>query len=144
MEKGEYNGDQCRQCGLCCKILGCSISPTIENLFHWMESGRVDILRHFSGCGDDGIWVNCADLNPEDLGELISVELRDPVTGEYPPVCPFLRRSARNRYNCAIHTTKPDMCGFYQPWVWGETHFTQCSALKNPHWETEQGLPSDE
>jgi hypothetical protein len=77
MEKGEYNGDQCRQCGLCCKILGCSISPTIENLFHWMESGRVDILRHFSGCGDDGIWVNCADLNPEDLGELISVELRD-------------------------------------------------------------------
>jgi Fe-S-cluster containining protein len=134
MEKGEENGAHCRQCGLCCKIFGDSISPTIENLFHWMEDGRVDILRYFSGCSADGIWVNCADLKPEDLGELISVELRDPVTGEHLPVCPFLQRMGRKKYHCAIHDTKPDMCGFYQPWVWGETNFRECSALKDRHW----------
>jgi Fe-S-cluster containining protein len=131
---GEDNQEQlCEQCGLCCRIFGDRISPTPMNLFLWMEAGRSDILCHFSACLNEGRWINCADLKPEDLGNLSAVELKDPVTGEYPPVCPFLHRVSKKRYVCRIHTVKPEMCCHYQPWIWGETYFNQCKALGKLH-----------
>jgi Fe-S-cluster containining protein len=124
----------CELCGLCCKIFGDRISPTSTNLYQWMESGRTDILRHFFAHLEDGRSVNCVNLAAEDLGSLLAVEMRDPDSGEYPPVCPFLWRISKHTYVCRIHTQKPEMCCHYQPWIWGETYFNRCKALKNRHW----------
>jgi Fe-S-cluster containining protein len=121
--------DRCQQCGLCCKVFGDRITPTTMNLYTWLEDGRTDILRYFLACMDDGTRHNCADLHPGVLGSVSSVELRDPDTGGYLPVCPFLRRIEKTRYRCAIHTVKPDMCCNYMPWVFGETYFPRCRAL---------------
>jgi Fe-S-cluster containining protein len=79
---------------------------------------------------DDGATIKGTDLRAEDLGNVISIEMRHPETGDYVTVCPFLRRVARTRYLCGIHAVKPDMCCTYQPWIWGETYFNRCSALK--------------
>ena len=130
MEGQEVSDEPCEQCGLCCKIFGDSITPTAENLFGWIERGRHDILRYFSACKSDGTWVNCSDIRPEDLDNLVVVEMRDPVTYDYLSACPFLQRRGKKRYICGIHDIKPDMCGTYQPWIWGETFFNKCRALK--------------
>ncbi len=122
--------EPCEQCGLCCKIFGDRISPTTANLFHWQENDRNDILRYFFALRRDGSWVNCANLKPDELGDLVTIELRDPSTGSYLAVCPFLRRTSRSRYICGIHNTKPEMCENYLPWIWGETYFNKCKALK--------------
>jgi len=126
----ESQSDDCDQCGLCCRIFGNSITPTVMNLYCWIEQGRTDILRYFSAAKEDGVWVNCAVLLKEDLGDIILMEMRDPETGEYLSVCPFLRRVRREKYICSIHPVKPDMCRNYQPWVWGETYFGRCKSLK--------------
>jgi Fe-S-cluster containining protein len=131
MECDEAEEEPCGQCGLCCKIFGDSIAPTAMNLFCWLENGRYDILRYFSACMPDGAWINCAYLKPEDLGDNAAVELRDPVTMGHLSACPFLRRIAKRRYVCGIHDTKPEMCGNYRPWIWGETYFNRCKALEN-------------
>ena len=89
--------DDCEQCGLCCRIFGNSITPTVMNLYSWIEQGRTDILRHFSAVKEDGTRVNCADLLPEDLGSVVLIEMRDPRTGEYPTVCPFLQRIQKRK-----------------------------------------------
>jgi len=130
-EESAIERDDCEQCGLCCRIFGNSITPTVMNLYSWIEQGRKDILRFFSAARDDGLRVNCADLLPEDLGAIILIEMRDPETGDYLTVCPFLRRIEKDRYICDIHTVKPEMCRNYQPWVWGETYFGRCKALKS-------------
>jgi len=122
--------DPCEQCGLCCRIFGNTITPTHDNLYTWIEQGRRDILRHFSAFLEDGSRVNCSDLKPEDLGSVIRVEMIEPDSGTYPTVCPFLRRVTKNRYLCGIHAVKPEMCRNYQPWIWGETYFGRCRALK--------------
>jgi Fe-S-cluster containining protein len=124
------DNDDCEQCGLCCRIFGNSITPTLMNLYSWIEQERKDILQYFSAARDDGSWVNCADILPEDLGSVLLVEMRDPRTGEYLTVCPFLKRTGKDRYICGIHSIKPDMCRNYQPWVWGETYFGRCKSLK--------------
>lgn len=120
----------CEQCGLCCRIFGSSITPTVMNLYSWIEQGRRDILMYFSAVRDNGVRVNCADLHPEDLGSVARVEMRDPDTGDYLTVCPFLRRTGKELYLCGIHTVKPDMCRNYCPWIWGETYFGRCKTLK--------------
>gem|GEM_PF-6746314 len=33
-------------------------------------------------------------------------------------------------YLCGIHLAKPGMCCHYEPWIWGETCFNKCTALK--------------
>ena len=130
-DTGEMPEDEpCEQCGLCCRIFGPGIAPTQANVFLWMDKGRTDILRWFVAFHDDGPPVPCTSLGPGDLGSVISFELRDPATGEYVTVCPFLRRVARSRYLCGIHAVKPEMCCNYQPWIWGETYFNKCQALK--------------
>ena len=130
--QGEESGHEvCEQCGLCCKIFGDSISPTAENLFFWIEEGRQDILQYFSALKPDGTWVSCADLRPDELDDLVTVEMRDPVSHEYLSACPFLHRVGRKKYLCRIHDVKPEMCCTYQPWIWGETYFNRCQALKN-------------
>ncbi len=101
------------------------------NLYAWLRDGRTDILRYFSACMADGARYNCADLHPGDLESVSSIELRNPDTGGYLPVCPFLNRTGKTRYRCAIHTVKPDMCCNYMPWVFGETYFPRCRALVN-------------
>jgi len=129
MEATYDQTDQCRQCGLCCKVFGDRITPTVMNLFTWLEDGRSDILRYFSAWLEDGTRYNCADLHPSDLGFVVKIELRDPDTGGYLPVCPFLQRIEKTRYKCAIHTIKPEMCCNYMPWIFGETYFPRCRAL---------------
>ena len=94
-----------------------------------MEQGRTDILRWFVAFMENGIPVNCTGLLTEDLGNIVSVEMRNPDTGEYVTVCPFLRRVSKQRYICGIHQVKPEMCCTYQPWIWGETYFNRCRAL---------------
>lgn len=132
--------DDCHQCGLCCKIFGDRITPAPENLFSWMENGRGDILRFFMACLDDGRWVWCTELSPQDISGIHAVEMRDPSTGGYLPVCPFLLRIEKNRYICGIHALKPEMCRNYQPWVWGETYFNRCPALKRKEESRWKGL----
>jgi Fe-S-cluster containining protein len=130
--------EPCEQCGLCCRIFGPGITPTAANVYVWIEQGRNDILRWFVAFMENSTTIPCTDLLAEDLGNMISVEMRNPDTGEYVTVCPFLCRIEKHRYLCGIHLVKPDMCCTYQPWTWGETYFNRCSALKKmdrkPNW----------
>lgn len=119
----------CEQCGLCCRIFGNSIIPTPMNIFGWIEQGRVDILRFFTAVKEDGSHVNCSKIPPDDLGSVVLIEMRDPETGQYMTVCPFLKRIRSDTYLCGIHAVKPDMCRSYQPWIWGETYFGRCRTL---------------
>ncbi|OPY39304.1 MAG: hypothetical protein A4E35_00075 [Methanoregula sp. PtaU1.Bin051] len=130
MEKNETDDEPCEQCGLCCRIFGPGITPTISNVYIWMERGRTDILRWFLAFREDGEPLSCADLGPEDLCSVVTFEMRHPQTGDYVTVCPFLRRVAKQRYLCGIHDVKPEMCWNYQPWIWGETYFNRCPALR--------------
>lgn len=122
--------EPCEQCGLCCRIFGPGIAPTAANVYVWMEQGRTDILRWFVAFLEDWPPVNCTELEAGDLSDVVFFEMRDPETGGYVTVCPFLRRVAKERYLCGIHTVKPEMCGNYQPWIWGETYFNRCKSLK--------------
>jgi len=101
---GEEGGEEdlCLQCGLCCRVFGVGISPTPENLYSWVAERRLEILRHFSACRTDGTWVPCTELDALEIGGIARVEMRDPETGGYPAVCPFLRRVGKSRYACAI------------------------------------------
>ena len=121
--------EPCEQCGLCCRIFGPGITPTAANVYLWMEQGRTDILRWFVAIREKSTPVRCTDLLAEDLGSIVSFEMRNPDTCEYVTVCPFLRRVAKERYLCGIHPVKPEMCCTYQPWIWGETYFNRCRAL---------------
>ena len=123
--------EPCEQCGLCCRIFGPGIAPTPANVYVWIEQNRTDILQWFVAFMENGTVMKCTDISAEDLGNVISFEMRNAEAGEYVTVCPFLRRVAKARYLCGIHTVKPDMCCNYQPWVWGETYFNRCPALKN-------------
>lgn len=130
MEITEPEDEPCEQCGLCCRIFGPDITPTAANVFLWIDQGQTDILRWFVAFMDNGTQVPCTGLSPADLGNAIAFQMRHPETGEYVTVCPFLRRVAKERYLCGIHRMKPDMCCNYQPWIWGETYFNRCHALK--------------
>lgn len=130
MDELATDDEPCEQCGLCCRIFGPGITPTPQNVYLWIGQNRTDILRWFVAFMENGNQVNCTSLSAEDLGNVVSFEMRDPGTGEYVPVCPFLRRVAKSRYLCGIHPVKPEMCCHYQPWIWGETYFNRCQALK--------------
>jgi len=84
---GTDNGIDCDQCGTCCKVFGDSISPTIENIYQWLTNDRQDILRHFSACFANGTWKNCAELQVNELGDVITIEMRDPDTGALESSC---------------------------------------------------------
>jgi Fe-S-cluster containining protein len=131
MDIPEPEDEPCEQCGLCCRIFGPGITPTAANVLLWMEQDRADILRWFVAFMEDTTSVPCTDLPADALGNVISFQMRNPETGEFVTVCPFLRRVTKERYLCGIHTVKPDMCCTYQPWIWGETYFNRCPALKN-------------
>ncbi|HUH79160.1 MAG TPA: YkgJ family cysteine cluster protein [Methanoregula sp.] len=130
MDEQPAEDEPCEQCGLCCRIFGPGITPTAGNLYIWMEQGRTDILRWYVASLEDGTTVPCTSLRAGDLANVVSAEMRDPVTGGYVTVCPFLRRVTRAGYLCGIHTVKPEMCCTYRPWIWGETYFNRCQALK--------------
>jgi Fe-S-cluster containining protein len=130
MDAPSIEEDPCEQCGLCCRIFGPGIAPTVPNVYVWIEQGRTDILRWFIAYREHGEPVSCTSLRAEDLGEVVSFEMRNPETGEYVTVCPFLRREGKMRYLCGIHRVKPEMCWNYQPWVWGETYFNRCPSLR--------------
>lgn len=123
--------EPCEQCGLCCRIFGPGITPTVPNVYVWIEQGRSDILQWFVAFMEHGDPVPCTLLKKEDLGNVVSFEMRNTENGEYPAVCPFLRRVTKTRYLCGIHGVKPEMCWNYQPWVWGETFFNRCPSLKH-------------
>ncbi|MDD5187648.1 MAG: YkgJ family cysteine cluster protein [Methanoregula sp.] len=129
MDELAIEDEPCEQCGLCCRIFGPGIAPTAANVYLWIEQGRTDILCWFVAHRETSSPIRCLDLEPEDLGSVVSFEMRDPDTGNYVTVCPFLRRVAKTRYLCGIHLVKPDMCCTYQPWIWGETYFNRCKAL---------------
>jgi Fe-S-cluster containining protein len=138
MDDQTTEDEPCEQCGLCCRIFGPGITPTAPNVYVWIEQGRIDILRWFVAFMENGLMKPCAELLAEDLGNCMSFEMRHPETGEFVTVCPFLRRVAKQRYLCGIHSVKPDMCCTYQPWTWGETYFNRCRALqksdRKPRW----------
>jgi Fe-S-cluster containining protein len=129
MKQEEPPDIECLQCGICCKVFGDSISPTVENLYRWLENERSDILKHFSACMPDGSWIACSHLRVGELHDVVSIELRDPETGGYASVCPFLLRISKQKYICAIHSEKPEMCNNYKPWIWGETYYRRCRAI---------------
>ncbi|HVP97591.1 YkgJ family cysteine cluster protein [Methanoregula sp.] len=130
MDESPPEEEPCEQCGLCCRIFGPGIAPTAANVYLWIEQGRTDILRWFVAYVTGGNSpVPCTELSAEDLGNVAVFEMRDPETGGYVTVCPFLRRVAKERYLCGIHTVKPEMCCTYQPWIWGETCFNRCKSL---------------
>lgn len=130
-ENTPCDDEPCEQCGLCCRILGPGIAPTTENVYTWIDQGRTDILRGFVAFIENGSGpVPCTVLAKEDLGSVVVFEMRNPDTGEYVTVCPFLRRVSKERYLCGVHTLKPEMCWNYQPWIWGETYFNKCKSLK--------------
>lgn len=140
MEGPVQDEEPCEQCGLCCRIFGPAVTPTAANVYLWIGQGRTDILHWFVAFLENGTAVSCSALAAGDLGNVVSFEMRDPTTGGYVTVCPFLRRVARTRYLCGIHTVKPEMCCSYQPWVWGETFFNRCPALKKAD-RNGRGLP---
>ena len=72
--------EPCEQCGLCCRIFGPGITPTTANVHIWMEQERTDILRWFVALMEKSTPVKCTDLIPEDLGDIVSVEMRNPKT----------------------------------------------------------------
>ncbi len=137
MDEPSTEEEPCEQCGLCCRIFGPGIAPTPANVYVWMEQGRTDILRWFVAFLENGSTpVNCTDLRPCDLGNVVVFEMRNPDTGDYVTVCPFLRRVANERYLCGIHPVKPEMCCTYQPWVWIKStgdaplHWQMCKSQK--------------
>jgi Fe-S-cluster containining protein len=137
MDNPATEDEPCEQCGTCCRIFGPGITPTPANVYVWIEQGHIDILRWFVAFREDGSSLQCTDLKPEELSTIVSFEFRNPDTGGYITVCPFLRRVSRERYLCGIHSVKPEMCCTYQPWVWGETYFSRCKSLRNHperHW----------
>lgn len=129
-EEYDESADPCMQCGLCCKIYGDRISPTPTDLYTWMVNGNTDVLRYFFGQMSDGRIINCAALEPSDIGEIIEIGMRDPGSGGYLTVCPFLKRVADSRYVCSIHEIKPEMCCNFTPWERRQTDFRLCRALK--------------
>jgi Fe-S-cluster containining protein len=131
MDEPVTEDEPCEQCGLCCRIFGPEIAPTAANVYLWMEQERTDILRWFVAFLEDGSAVPCTALAANDLGNVVSFGMRNPDTGGYVTVCPFLRRISKERYLCGIHPVKPEMCCTYQPWVWGETYFNRCPSLRN-------------
>jgi Fe-S-cluster containining protein len=131
MDEPVTEDEPCEQCGLCCRIFGPGIAPTAANVYVWIEQKRTDILRWFVAFREDGTSIPCTTLSAGDLGNVVSFELRHPETGEFVTACPFLHRVAKTRYLCGIHAVKPEMCCTYQPWVWGETYFNRCPALKS-------------
>ena len=130
MDEQVTEEEPCEQCGLCCRIFGPGITPTPANVYLWIEQGRTDILRWFVAFREDGTAQGCAGLRAEELGNVVTFEMRDPESGGYVTACPFLRRVSKERYLCGIHRVKPEMCCTYQPWIWGETSFNRCRALK--------------
>jgi Fe-S-cluster containining protein len=130
MDDTDTGSEPCEQCGLCCRIFGPGIVPTPANVYTWIGQNRTDILRWFVASMENGGSMNCTNLSAEDIGNVVSFEMRHPETGEFVTVCPFLRRVAKTRYLCGIHAVKPEMCCSYQPWIWGETFFNRCPALK--------------
>ena len=90
--------EPCEQCGLCSRIFGPGIAPTSANVYVWMEQERTDILRWFVAFLENGSTpVNCTNLKPEDLGGVVVFEMRNPDTGDYVTVCPFLVRVAKEQ-----------------------------------------------
>ena len=97
------HSDDCEQCGLCCRIFGNSITPTVMNLYSWIEQGRKGYPPAFF-CGKRGRQPGELRRSfPEDLGSVVLVEMRDPRTGGYPTVCPFLQR-IQKRNTSAVST----------------------------------------
>jgi Fe-S-cluster containining protein len=133
---GTNNVINCDQCGTCCKVFGDSISPTIENIYQWLTNDQLEILRHFSACFTNGTWKNCAELQVDEMGDIITIEMRDPDTGGLVSACPFLSRVSKTRYLCSIHLAKPEMCDNYKPWLWDETYLRRCRTIREQERKT--------
>ena len=102
-----------------------------------------EILSHFSACLADGTWKRCDKLQADELGEIITTEMRDPDSGSLVSACPFLTRVSKTRYKCSIHLEKPEMCDNYKPWLWGETYLRRCRTLveqeRKSQWQSGYG-----
>jgi uncharacterized protein len=94
-------GFNCKRCGNCCINLNAfSTCVSEEDIGHWEEAGRSDILEwvFFMQIGDSfvyDIWFN-------------------PKTGDEVQRCPWLRKlPKKNKYICRIHNLKPRLCREY-------------------------------
>ena len=131
MDTPPMDDEPCEQCGLCCRIFGpadyadpgqCVRLDRTEPGGYPAMVCRVHVEWQYRELRRD--FCGRSSGMPSPL-RCVTTE-----SGEYVTVCPFLRRVAKMRYRCGIHTVKPEMCCNYQPWVWGETHFNRCPALK--------------
>ena len=122
---------ECERCGLCCIEFADKIEATREDMQRWLESGRMDILRHFMVYREDdsNLPVRADALRVEDLPDVTLGTLRDPQSGRLYEKCPFLDRvqGEEERFACAIHITKPEICQNYYPWEWEKRHHNMVS-----------------
>jgi Fe-S-cluster containining protein len=91
----------CRQCGQCCRSLDYHREVTAEDVVHWRESGRTDILE----------WVGVYEQEGKETAYRIWTI---PGTAQPAENCPFLEAiSPENRWVCRIHDAKPGICRQY-------------------------------
>jgi uncharacterized protein len=87
----------CQRCGNCC-AKGLDEGASINDIAIWIAAKRYDILE----------WVHPI-ISP--ISEVVVFDIWiNPRTHEYSK-CPWLRREkGKNKYSCAIHDIKPEVC----------------------------------
>ena len=94
-------GFACRQCGRCCRRLDYHNEITAEDVAHWKQLGRSDILD----------WVGVFQKDSQAVVYRIWMK---PGTRTFAEICPFLQKiPAENRWVCGIHDVKPRICRQY-------------------------------
>ncbi|PLX46198.1 MAG: hypothetical protein C0609_01075 [Deltaproteobacteria bacterium] len=93
----------CLLCGTCCRAFGGHLRASRNDIKRWQEEKREDILKHVNRLG--WLWLN-------------------PDTGSLLPKCPYIKEDGEDRFVCAIHETKPEICRAYPTLA----HEKRCAA----------------
>jgi Fe-S-cluster containining protein len=94
-------GFSCRQCGKCCQNLDYHNEVTKEDMAHWKQAGRTDIMD----------WVGV--FRKDDQNTVYRIWMK-PGTREFAETCPFLQKKPhKNQWFCRIHDDKPQICRQY-------------------------------
>lgn len=105
----------CEGCGSCClQIPKLSISE--EDIRRWVNECRVDILQYCYGWNISFMILCDEEKLIRYLNDMPNREMwYDPRNREDAvPLCPFLRKKrGKNRLECMIQNTKPEMCRNY-------------------------------
>lgn len=88
----EKKETRCLCCVQCCEFFGGHLQASEHDLQRWHREGRDDLLMRVNRLG--WIWV-------------------DPVTKQLLERCPHIKKTANDTFECAIYTTRPDICRDY-------------------------------